>query len=698
MKVIKKLAALGLIGALAACGGGGSSGTESGGVSGSISGPNGTVSGDTHTNDGSAATSPAGSAAPNDIVDTDRKVDPAAYAAMAAKLSTDEGITYRYGDVAGATQRSAAGDPRWYERPSTAFTKQIRPNALGLNIGAWQVGGPAVAEQGDYFSNTGSLLYVTDANASARAGVSIVQLANQVSNVFSQKPELHWVWGTDGYGTDDYHAVDLGLKRPIAAAHCYGRPGWCMSSIVAYQDGTLATNVHSNTALNLASLKLPANKVPSALTITNGGEFALVTVWDTQRTRAQIAVIALAGRCNVCSWTDPDKGDEYWGEWGTTMPGLPNFNNIAFMKLLGYVDLPESMRAPTEISATTGWNPWEGRPRPIPSNYDAILRDPSIQLTDTRVTPYYLPLSNETNRATFSTRLNTNAYAKGGVAVVISKSEQRAAFVDLKPLFEYYRGMYFGPIDNYRQTQTVGMADGQWPFTFSVASQQTPKLITTVDLPAPPTAVKAQLWGRNPRAWIATQEGQLRLFDISGYADGSGTTPIAQVGAVPVGANPTSLSYFRSVAYTTGNDINDQLLVLSRRERRIDFLSFAADHKSATLNSGPVKRALTDQRMVDPIMIEDNEAHGTDVSMVSVADYNGRALHNYRYAPVVFKTNPNDSACQPNSPCTMGQNGSDPFEYGGALTLPAGMKYMDGTAAGSTLPGKPFHVGSGNVP
>jgi len=98
-------------------------------------------------------------------------------------------------------------------------------------------------------------------------------------------------------------------------------------------------------------------------------------------------------------------------------------------------------------------------------------------------------------------------------------------------------------------------------------------------------------------------------------------------------------------------------------------------------------------------MIEDNEAHGTDVSVVSVADYGGRALHNFRYAPVVFKTNVGaGKACQPPGGCGMGQNGSDPFEYGGELTLPAGMQYIDGTSAGNKLPGKPFFIGSSNVP
>ena len=43
----------------------------------------------------------------------------------------------------------------------------------------------------------------------------------------------------------------------------------------------------------------------------------------------------------------------YWKEWMAAYPGLPNIGNIAFMKILGYVDLP-GVTAPTEIAATSG--------------------------------------------------------------------------------------------------------------------------------------------------------------------------------------------------------------------------------------------------------------------------------------------------------------------------------------------------------
>jgi hypothetical protein len=618
-----------------------------------------------------------GTAVSGDVVDSSGKVDPNAYTAMAQQMSTDVGIAYRYG-AASTTPR--AGTPTWHERSSTTYTMTQRPAGEIGNMGQWQVGGPATTDAGDYFSNMGNVLYVAD--STARTGVADIGTISQQHNTFAQKPELPWVLRNHlGGGVDDFHAMEGKLSKPVAAARCYGRPGWCLESVVAYQDGTLSTAYGSNTAQNRALTKLAPGKVPTAITITNGNEFALVTVWDTARTRGQIAVVALAALGAGCSVTTPDCGDTGWGDWGAVHPGLANLGNMAYMKVLGYIDLPEGVRAPTEISATTGWNPWDGR----------IRNDWGGESS-----AYKMPLADEANRQTFISGTNVNAYAKAGVAVVVSKSEKRATFVDLKPLFDYYRSMYFGSSTNFNATRTIGAADNQWPFTFANTPSQAPTVITTLDLPNAPTAVKASTWGPNARAWIATQEGHLRLFNLGNYAQPSGTsTPadIQQVGTIAVGANPTSLSYSRGILNDT-KEHSDELLVLSRAEKRVDWIKLSADR-----NSGSITKTLMDSRMVDPIAIEDNENHGTHGLVVSVADYSASTVRNYRYSNVIFWTNQDGGdACQPPNGCGMGSGGSDAFEYGGHLELPASLVYSDGTKAPTLLPGKPFMVTSGNVP
>lgn len=598
----------------------------------------------------------SGSASGGTVVNTGGLVDPVAYVAMAGKLSTDEGISYRYG----AASTSPLASNTWYRRTDT-----LRANAYNdvRDSDDWQVGGPETpASPGDYFSNIGNALQVADSATST--GVTDYQSIAQRYNTFVQRPQLAPV--LYGGGTDDFHALELNARNPVAAARCYGRPGWCAESVIAYQNGLIATGFGSNTAQNLAKLQLPANKVPTGVAITNSSEFALVTVWDTAALKGQIAVIALAGLGNGCTVQEPCE-DNYWGEWQDAYPGLPNLGNIAFMKLLGFVDLPESMRAPTEIAATTGWNPWEG-------------------LTGLYGKPYAydVPLSVDANRQTFmGTGANVSAYPKGGVAIVLSKSEKRAAFVDLKPLIAYFNSMYFGSQGDFQRTADVGTADNQWPFPFSQLPESVkPTVVKVVDLDSRPTAVKATLWGANLRGLIATEEGKLRLFDLGGYGNGSGANvgAIQQVGAVYTGPNPTSIAYFRANAGEMGSDINNQAIVLSRGDRAVRWVDLSADHNTGTVR----KTTLTDSRLVDPVMVEDNQNHGTEARVLSIADYGGKTIHNYRYGPVIFWTN--SGACQPPAGCGLGPNNLPvsqyPFEYGGPMPLA----------------GRPFLVTSSNVP
>ncbi|SFL96283.1 hypothetical protein [Variovorax sp. OV329] len=605
-----------------------------------------------------------GSASGGDIVDASGRIDPAAYVAMAGKMSSADGVAYRYGPASTAPRSGTT----WHARPNS-------PRRHAADGGDWQVGGPDVSYPGDYFANFANVLYVADAPG-ARVGVADIQTLLQSFNTFTQRPQPAPLWAgrnpdlNNFEGLDDNHGHSIGAHNPVAAARCYGRPGWCLESVVAYQDGRLSTAVGSNTSANMASVQLAPNKVPTGIAQTNSAEFALVTVWDTVALKGQVAVVALAGLCNGCTVDKPNLGDVGWGERNSVNPGLANRGNIGFMKVLGYVDLPEGMRAPTEIAATTGWNPWTGRPM-----------DGAGRMT----TEYEMALSNESHRQSFAgAGRNSGSNARGGMAIVVSKSEKRAAFIDLKPLFDYYRRMYFGTRADFDKTTTVGMADKQWPYAFSqMADSDKPKVVQTIDLGARPTAVKATLWGSRLRGWIATEEGALRIFDLGGWGNGSGTGSLKQVGSVAVGANPTSIAYFRGSANDTGTRINETVMVLSRAERAVRWVDF-----SPSLDSGTVRRAvLTDSRLVDPVMIEDNENHGTEGWVLSLADFGGKAVRNYRYGPVIFWTNQGPGmACQPKAGCGLGPNNLPPaqypFEYGGDMTLP----------------GRPFFITSANVP
>ncbi|MBS0428523.1 MAG: hypothetical protein JSR41_14705 [Proteobacteria bacterium] len=594
--------------------------------------------------------------------------DAANYRAVAAAMGTAAGIDYRYGPAPSAYGTGGNdGLPTWSKRPDIAYVSDRNGGQRGCDpayCGTWQVGAWS-NDVGGYSSNVGHVAYLPDVPAQ-RLGVADLAISSMSNGVFSQRPELMWVYyggGVDEISGIAYRQAGAAVGNPVSVARCPGRPGWCMNSLMVFDTGFIGS-AQSNTSTNKASAQLAAGKVPTAIAITNSNEFALITVWDTVNLRGEVAVVALAGLCEGCTPANPASSSSWWGEWNGLYPGLPNLGNTAYMKVLGYIPLPAEMKAPTDISVTTG------------VSREAYLSAGAPGQEST----YDLPLSSATNRATFkSGGRNYDRYAKAGIAVVASKSEQKVAFLDLRPLFAYYQRMYFGSDADYGVTTSVGPADSQWPRTFVAAPEQTPTVIKTVAMGNRPTAVKTYAWGTNRRAWVATQEGLLHIFNLGDYPTaGTGSAgSIVEVGTVAVGRNPTGIALVKEKA---GNalypDITREVIVTSRGDRQLQWVRFAGNG-----NSGSVVRTLRDSRLVDPISAEDTDNNGTESYVVSVADYGGRALRNYRYGPVIMHNYPG-SACGAPSGCGMGSNSADPFEYGGEFGLPGG----------------PFQVMSANIP
>ncbi|SEA68404.1 hypothetical protein [Variovorax sp. YR216] len=609
-----------------------------------------------------AAATLAPTAASGDIVDSALNIIPAQYTAMAAQLSKDGGIAYRYGPDA-ISYGTANTGPVLHKRAD------IRLNAPAPSYPFWwQVGQPS-GDPGSYSSNQGSIAFVAD-DPAQRVGVADIQVSNYMHGVFAQSPQLSWTRAAvDGGGIDSitvmgYREQGIVSGDPVAVGRCTGRPGFCAQGLVAFQNGVIGT-VGSNTAQNRATVKLPANKVPTAIAMTNNSEFALVTVWDTRALKGQVAVIALAGLCDGCDPNDASRWYNYWEEWMGVYPGLPNMGDIAFMKILGYVDLP-GMAAPTEIAVTTGMD-----------QFKSLFQGGST--AGQFVGRVNSPLTSHWRKFASGGAHEYN-YAKGGVAVVISKSEQKAAFIDLKPLFSYFNGMYFSP--NVSQTTRFGQAANQWPFTFDVQASQKPTVIKTVSLGARPTAVRTSVFGPTPRAWIATQDGTLRIFSLDGFAPGDGwntatvnppASHIAEVGRVTgIGRNPTSLASSKGEPADDSIDSsNQQVIVASRGDNKINWVRFAPNG-----NSGKVVRTIQHKEMKDLIAVEDGDNFANIGYVLSALDYAGKAVRNYRYGPVIFR---DGGTCPTATSCPI--NGTV-AEYGGAMALP----------------GKPFQMNSANVP
>ncbi|MEJ8857234.1 hypothetical protein WKW79_21840 [Variovorax robiniae] len=630
-----------------------------------------------------------------DVVDASLKVVPDAYRAMAGQLSKDAGIAYRYGPTAAACGASG-GVPLYGPRPNNKTPGFAQMAADHQNL--WQIGKQA-ADPGLYSSNQANAAFVAD--SAARVGITDFQTTNHVLGTFAQLPQLSWTHyggGLDSISILAYKAAGIVDGSPIAVTRCGGRAGFCPSGLAVFQNGVIAT-VGNNTATNKATVKLPAQKVPTGIAMTNGSEFALVTVWDTDALKGQVAVVALAGLCDNCNPFNRNANGSYsawynwWREWSGVYPGLPNAGNIAFMKILGYVDLvaPDgsAMNAPTEITVTTGLDPFHtmAQARITSDLTDNMAKDDD--LAGIGFMGFTQPLTRQANRQSFLDGSLSAKYAKGGMAVVLSKSEKKIAFLDLKPLFSYVNSVYFGgDIGTFNaRMATLGQADHQWPYTFANQPQQTPALVKMVSLPDKPTAVKTTLWDTPQRAWIATEDGTLRVYNLGGYASGGAVASpspdqIAELPqfAINVGRNPTSLGISRGDPedpdiYSPQQqyaDPNKQVLVNSRGDRRISWVRFDA-------NGSRIVRTLQDPRVLDPIAIEDADNFANWAFVVTVADHAGKAVHNFRYGPVLFIDN---VSCPRPTGCPVEPTNGVKIEYGGKMDLP----------------GKPFQLSGTNVP
>ncbi|HUD33134.1 MAG TPA: hypothetical protein VMR43_08985, partial [Variovorax sp.] len=639
---------------------------------------------------------------PGDVM-VNGAVSNAEYQAMAQKMGTDAAIAYRYGAPSTAAKSTTTypGPRANQSMQSLADDAQVtQADGVVANRGCQKSGwcgqfqldpGYLRGLPGDYSSNIANVGYVPDLPVPAGFlekryhGVASLQTLNVGHNVVSIKPEPSWTTYISpemNNADNDENTVRLaGVRggspigtiaiddKPVACQRGYGRGGWTNNVLCVFANGAI-TSAGSNTSHNFLKYSLPAGKTPTALAISNSGEFAMITVWDTAAMRGQVAVLALSDACQWCETKPESQWDANWGNHRQAYPGLPGLGNYFQAKLVGYVDLPSEMKAPTEVALTTG--KWKG-------DYERVQ-----QFFDNN-------LLTETQRKRFYDGDLTAAIPRTGMAVVISKSERKAAFIDLRPLFQYYRAQYLTPNQAGWNALIANRGQGasQWPYTFDVAPSQKPTLIKVVDLPTAPTAV---MLSRNAphRALIATMEGKMRVFDLGDrYLDQSGTATgapadIAEKFTLDVGANPTSIAYFKekaafgkggSLLYGKEGSEERYWWALSREERKATLFQF-----DAAMNSAKAIRVMTmDARIADPIAIEDNDNHGTESHILSIADYSGRQLHNVMYAPLVMWTYDGNAPCTSNKPCAP-LNGSQ-FEYAGS----------------HKLPGRPFHLGIANI-
>ncbi|WP_374140222.1 hypothetical protein, partial [Sphingomonas sp.] len=462
-------------------------------------------------------------------------------------------------------------------------------------------------------------------------------------------------WNRNGIATPAQPEIfDLAFNRPdlplVPVAIARGRANASQIGFAAFKDGTIAPTKVGNFApgiFDTTGIRLPAGMVPTAMAATPYNEFLVVTIWDTNTVSGKLAFIALKPHEMANGGAEQTAHSRnYWGIAGAY--------ELGGMKLLGIIDLP--FAAPTSVDVSS--NLILGNPRGFDVNNDPARGDLARQSAR--------DLWRGTNPIIAVGDAEWHQTASNGYAVVASRAEGKVAFVNMTPLYQYYRKMYLTTQENYDRTVDESITNpNKWPFTFAVEPSQRPVVTTILDVPQP-TSVNAGLqtktifgidrgtWfgdtgnpGWHPkeawsgvepertfsrsRAFIASMDGTVRIFNVQGLnLPGSPvgvTVPSTPLGSFKVGRNPQFL-------FTNGvSTAPDDLFLVSRGDRSVTF----------AFPDGRIQGTLTDSRLVDPVAgaVSFNQGgyggsgpgRAVFATFISITDYSGKAILTYGVNP-----------------------------------------------------------------
>lgn len=656
-----------------------------------------------------------GGALPGDIVDAAGVVDNTAYDNMAFQYNQANGITYRYGPAATKTGVS--------EMP-------LRPDNGFIQYGNYQLFHALGTENNNlpnlYVSMHGAIVGYPTGTANVNNAVAWLQTDATERITWMQRPQKLWQDNVERppaldtyiagqqYGgltlsaTDEADVPNCSYRGENAADSASSR----LSLVATRGSATRAARmftIGTYTAQNRGMCIFDLGFVPTDICGTGGGEFAFVTGWDTVNHVGKVAVVACASACQGCVVGGPQY--DWWHDWMDHIhPGIQNQGNYVFLKVIGYITLPSTMKAPTACRATTGVHPYAGVIFP-PGGISYFTKEAS-PLQDNRATmqpggQYY------------------EMYSKGACLAVTSKSEKMVAFYDLGPLWRYFLSMYLDSEANNAETRNYGLAANQWPYLMVDRPQMIPTLIKTIQLPNKPTGLwmtsTRSYWSKDDRIhippespfWtttphysncaVGTENGDVYVYSMGRYVagvkptlgEGGGPVPgdVVQVGfassASLLGAGGT-FTHFAGAKFYRNNDgsapeddpLNNMILFTDRPNRRWGWLRLVTDNGNVPATSQNVTisvfRTMEDSRC-DPVMVTANDNYSTIGNHLVMADWTANMTRAYRAGPVIYEQDLSAGWCNNTSACpTMGPNG----EYCG----------------GYTHAFKPFSVGSANTP
>jgi hypothetical protein len=398
-----------------------------------------------------------------------------------------------------------------------------------------------------------------------------------------------------------------------------------INMFVAFDRGLIGAFIQVAGSGRYPSVQLPAGKTPMALAVTPGGEFVLAAVWDAIRRKGQLAVIAVQGQVLASN----QRWETNLGE--TYLYGFPNWGMMKGLKLLGFVDLP--IAAPTAIAA--GHNlQWIVSPRMFPAvnkEIVTLLNSQSERNTWYNGSPAVFPVWDKPPAEYYKRT------ASAGYAMVASRAEDKVVFIDLQPLFSYYREMHFTTQERYDQTKDTGAAAHQWPYTFDHAPKQMPVAAHTLSVKAPRAlaaglsggmaAEERGLWiGRwrssafnDQHAYVTAMDGRLLIYTVGGLNTESAAAPPVLVKTVPIGKNPASIDFGGNAGWP-----HNDLVIACRGDNAVYCLTSAGD----------IQYILRDSRIKDAVMAERSFIwrHVIGSRQIHVVDFAGKTILTYSVA------------------------------------------------------------------
>ncbi|WP_434418349.1 hypothetical protein [Nannocystis pusilla] len=557
---------------------------------------------------------------------------------------------------------------------------------------------------GCYGSVSGQALYVPAAGlGAATPGVDRIQTHAWEQGAISSHPKM--LSSPEPYVTrPEYDPAALG--QPIAIAR--SERNWTNDGVAIFAGGAVGTAGTATSGSVGAYYQFPPHLVPSAVAITSNNEFVLVTLWNTDEVRGELAVLSVRGPTpNAHSW---------WYH------GLFNAGGVRELKLLGTVPLP--LATPTSIAAVTthGWtNPNDAGGKSMRSlSFTGPHKDTMV---DTCFT-------SEAQMSDVANQQPISAFAEGGslqhlvarkgYALVASQWEDKVAFVDLAPLLDYFHSMYFGSEASCTETLSQFVWDGMqagdqvlpqapadvWPYTFDVAPESARPTVAAVFDVTAPRAVRVGLdksqaiYGPTGgvdvwKAYAAGDDGVLHVFTpgrlmASWFEVGKGEQATGEPAPLATGQicqHPTALVMHRGLEGDRSSflaivpeevegetqevrGLNDGVIVVCRGER-------ALQHVVAWKDEVEVYEEIRDGRMNDPVAVW----YSDRADVRTVADFTGRKLLSYRFGRVKIE-DWKEGGCGPQgAEYGPGEDGMGDHEFAGELAIA----------------GSPFQVSVANV-